>query len=412
MKISLKKTVDSCIVYLVAFFAIMRNYSMLSRDQAYGVSEQLMEMVLAVLCLFYVLFTILTGKTKIQKNKTYGILTVLIISLCSVTLHEEGAFGGILNYVFPMTAGAIFFAFQEEPEDFWRKFANIMAVMALVSLILYFAGSVLGWIAPTRRASYWYDNHYKYCNTYFGLQYEAQRAQIQIASEFEYRNCGFFIEAPMYNILLCFGFAAELSFQQTARKKVLVILGITIITTMTTTGVLFLAAMVAVYIFTLGRGNWVKSVRILLLPILALVAVFFMFSMMETKMGSATGENSVGVRVDHMLAFLKMFVDHPLLGTGYGSSDVFKMYTVYKQGYSVGLPALLGYGGIFLFLLYLVPWIRNVRYSFRYDKKQLYFGVGTFICLFLTAVIYHPIMYMTMAFQVMSNLQTRKVKQS
>jgi len=405
--ISLNKLLRNIMDYIIVLMMIFRNYSMLSRDMAYGIPEIAMDIVLVGACLIFVFIRVCEGKISVSRQSMLGTVAATVAVLFCVCIPVYNVVEGIICYAGVLIAGVLYFAFHPQPLKFWRIFVNVMTAMAIISLILFFAGTVFNIISPSRIASYEYYNQTRSCNTYFGLQYEAQASQA--LSLFKYRNCGFFIEAPMYNILLCFALAAELAFSVRVRKKVVLALVVTILTTLTTTGLVFLIVMMVTAVLSAEKGKQTQLIKVIIVPLALLLGLIAILTFIESKTSSVSGSASMSIRMDHMVSFLKMWIDHPIFGVGYKNMDVFFEYANYDQGYSVGLPALLGMYGILMFMVYMLPWIQGVFNSFRSRRCHLFFFFGTFVCFFLTAVINHPIMLLTMAFQIAGNRGRRIV---
>lgn len=402
MRKNIINSIYSILEYVIVAATILLNYSMFMRDTKYNFPESLLFLAFIAACFAFAFLRLATTKVRVLKSQLIGLFIVFVSSFLSVLVPGKNMILGIAQFTAPFTMCALFFCFSDDTKRFWNKFVNIMTIMAAVSLILYASGTVLGIISPTGVASFRYDGAYKTCNTYFHIQYEAQGIQGGELFGIRYRNTGFFIESPMYNVLLCFAMGAELSFRERARKAVVILLSITILTTIATTGIVFLIVIMIVRILISGGSRQVQTVKYMIFPLLALIAVYVMLMIVDSKQQSSSGSHSVSVRFDHAMAFLKMWLDKPLFGHGYRETETFYNYTNYDLGYSVGLPALLGKCGGVVFAVYLIPWIRNILQAFRKNKRELYFFVGTFPVLLLTAVVYQPIIFVIICFQLMN----------
>lgn len=399
MKLNVNRTVSTVLTYCIVFLVIMGNYSMLERDLVYGVSETAMAGLASFLCFVMAVLQLNNEKKRVLRRDTYTLAVVGIVTAASIIIPGINMSSALWKWLVPIVMFSCFFATGRDTPKIWVVFSNLMIVMATVSLLLYIFGTVLKIIPPSRVAYYTYFDAIRACNTYFGLQYEAQLVQ-GAGILAPYRNCGFFIEAPMFNVLLCLAFAAECSFTSRPRKWVLIILALTIISTFTTTGIMFLAIMIAVRILAVDKSAQMKMLTILIAPLVIFLLIFAILTALEMKLQTASGSDSFTIRVDHLIAFLKMWMERPLFGGGFGNVQDFYKYARYDQGFSVGLPSLLGRSGIFMFALYLVPWFQRTKYSFKYKKKELYFWVGSIFCLFMTAITYKTIMVLIFTAQL------------
>lgn len=408
LRLNIYKIIENVLGYSIVLVTIMGTYSMIERDQVYDISEILMTEILCLLCFLMSFFLLIKSYSKISKKNIRVFIFTTLISVGCVLIPGVRISAGIIKWVVPIIAFSCLFMLYKNTKRIWRIFGNVMILLASVSLILYLSGTVLHIINPTRTAVYLYNDAYRSCATYFGIQYEAQSVQGLNVLNIAYRNCGFFIEAPMFNILLCIAFAAELSFQDKPRSVALIILGVTIITTFSTTGILFLVLMAAIRIFIAGDAKKMHIVKILIVPILLLLLIYIFVITIENKTQTESGSGSYSVRMDHLIAFLKMWRDRPLFGYGFENTEDFYKYTQYKQGFSVGLPALLGRSGIFMFGIYILPWIKRVLYAVRFQKKELFFWIGTIFCLFMTAVTYKTIMILILCSQLFWKTEEEK----
>lgn len=395
--------IESLLEYLLLVIIIFGNYSMVERDTMYNISETTLSLVFCAICMLLMIIKLLQDFRKVKKANIYSVILILLISIGMVLIPRYNIDSGFFKWIIPIFACAVYFLTNKNTKIIWTKYVNVVLIFAIISLILYISGSMLHLISPTRVATFLYDQRYRTCNTYFGLQYESQAIQGTDFFSTVYRNCGIFIESPMYNIILCIAFAAELSFRKKPRKIPLVILVITILSTYSTTGVLFLVFILVLRVITAGKGRQVQTLKILILPLGLLLMFYFALSLIEAKTKSLGGSISYSVRYDHIIACLKMWIDKPLFGHGYGNTDAFYNYTKYQQGLSVGLPALLGRNGLLIFLTYFVPFLKRIIYSFRKSRKQLYFWVGTFFCFFMTASIYKTIFIFLLCSQLLWN---------
>lgn len=413
MKIK-KGFIVNILEYILASLLIIGNLSMIERDQAINISEGVLSLFLCFVCASLIVLDVLGGKKKgIKKKNTYRMIVTIIIGFGVVFTRDSNITAGLIRWIIPSFFIGLYFITTRDKTRVWLKLTDVVTVLATVSLFLYLFGSVLHIIKPTNVASYLYDSQYKYCNTYYRLLYEAQRIQGIGLFDAIYRNCGIFIEAPMYNLVLCLGLLSELSFRDKPRKPIIVILALTILTTYTTTGILCLIFIVVIRFFQRENRSLITLFKMLVLPLLLLLTIFTILSVFENKMSSISGANSYSVRLDHLMAFLKMFIDRPLLGHGYGNIDAFYNYTAYRQGYSVGLPALLGRSGILLFLCYLIPFCRCSISAFIEKEKsnEKYFWIGCFLLFFLTASVYKTIFIFLLYTQLFWNSKIhRRVK--
>lgn len=400
-KIRIKSVLILLIEYILAFVIILRTYTMFERDPYYGFSVTTTNMVLTVCCMVRILLSSSRKKLCLERSFIHRILIAAVISFLCVTVPRYNVVNGIIGFFFPLTMLIMMFAFCKNWRCILHKLSNIMFVIAIISLFFYFFGTILGAVSASGYANFRYGEVMKSCRTFYRLYYEAQRQQGTQFLQTSYRNTGIFIEAPMYNIMLCVAHAAELSFEKKHRPIVVAVLTITIISTFTTTGILYLLCVCVIFVLNSGKEKIVKALKFVAFPLVLLLICFIILEVVGNKLETVSGSNSFSVRMEHMISFFRMWMDRPLFGFGYGNEEAFYQYTSYKQGYSLGLPALLGRSGGAIFCLYFIPWISWFIKSLHGNRKELYFLIGTFVCLFLTAVIYQPVLYLIIALQLL-----------
>jgi len=380
--------VISAAEYLLVFIVIINNYTMFERDTLYGISESRMCFIFSMLCVGITVLYFIIRDLRFNVKNTSGIVLMTLFSFITTVVPGGVFIPGIVKWVVPFFTFSFVCLCQKDTKDIWIKFADVVCAIAALSLILYISGTVLHLISPSRMARFLYDSRYARANTYFNFQYEAQHVQGDSFMGIEYRNCCFFIEAPMYNLMLCIGFAAEAAFRDKPRRIVLAIIGVSILTTFSTTGILFLMLMFVIYLWNTGNTQIIKYLKLAMIPIAAIAVVVLAMKLIESKQESAAGGESFSVRLDHLIASVKMWIHNPILGYGFDNPDAFYRFAKYKQGFSVGLPAFLGRTGLPMFLLYLVPFILRVYNSMHRNRRELFFWAGTFLCFLLTASVY------------------------
>ena len=396
---NVRKFLINIIEDAIAFLLIVGNYSMIERDNAIGISEI---MLTCCVCALSILLPFFYGATIYIKKHYIGYLfAAMVLSIGMIAAPGANITLGLMKWMLPLLSFSICVMMIPDSRTIWLKFADIVYLLAVVSLFLYLFGSIFHFIQPTGTATYLYNFVYKRCDTYFRLLYEAQRIQnSSLLSIVRYRNCGIFIEAPMYNLVLCLAMVAEITFSQKPRKRVLAVLAVTILSTFSTTGLIFLVLIGFMYLLFLDAGNMIKVIKFFIIPFVFVASCYLAYYLIQSKTQSLAGANSYSIRTDHIVASLKMLMDRPLFGFGFGNSDAFYKYVGYEQGFSVGLPALLGRNGLLAFSIYIIPFINCIRVSVRKSRRDLFFLIGTFALFFMTASVYKTVFLFLVANQI------------
>ena len=386
--------------YILVLAVFVNNYTMIERDTFFHFPEFVQVLMFGFACASLILLNLLQGVSQPKAAILAGASLIILISIENTVVPGSPFIQGLLKWFMPIAACSLLCLTVKDTKEIWLRFVNVVFLFAVAALVLYIFGSILHIIPPTRQVSFLYFKEYKRCKSYFNLFYESQEMQTGMLG-IAYRNTGIFIEAPMYNLVLCIAFAAEMSFSKVPRKIVLLVLGASILSTFTSTGIIFLLLMALIYIWNSGDSKLGKVLKVGIVPA-AIVAVYIMIkSVLAEKLNSAAGSGSMSVRTDHLKASIQMFLHNPIIGYGFGNSEAFYQYTKIDQGLSIGLPALLGRNGLPIFLMYLVPFIARILDSLKREKKQLYFWVGTFFCFVVTASIYKLIFILLLCTQLL-----------
>ncbi len=345
------------------------------------------------LCRYLFLFLGLMAFTtvtylRIGRNDIFKILGLAVYLLVYVAMNYYNYSAYFRFFLLPMCVYLLYFAVDRGSNGVLQAFSNVVFILAAISLVLYVLGPLLGIISPTGRyAFHWaYDRS---CNTYFNLLYEAQNYGYSIFT----RNCGIFAEAPMYNIVLCVALSYELFLSKKTSLLKLVVLSVTVVSTLTTTGLICILLMgLLKYILDISEERGITVGKVVL-PVAVVLVIIVTLSLLEMKAGSTIGLNSTSIRSDHLSACLKVFFNHPFFGVGFNNEDAVLAFSQYKVGISVGLAYLLATGGIFLTLPYIVISVNIVMATLaKKDYGYLAFFITYLILFFLTAITYRPLM--------------------
>ena len=293
------------------------------------------------------------GKT-IAYIKLYFVILPLLLILTSSYMSEE----------------------RESVSHLFIKFSNIVAVIAIISLFFWFLGSTLELIPSTAIIPNSWGGD-RFIPTYFGIYFETQEgAAYKIGSMI--RNSGIFNEAPMYNMILCTALSIELFLRPTIYIKRLILITLTIITTISTTGLIF---MFVVYTIK-GCNGFASRYRlqmILLLPILLLASLFVMNCILENK--KEVGEGSYSSRSRDIVKCFEVGLEHPINGIGIMHAN--KATTTDNFGYSNSLFGTFAHGGLYFLFLYLIPlFLIPFFVGLKYGDYQLSIIIFCYFLLF------------------------------
>ena len=286
------------------------------------------------------------------------------------------------------------------------KYSNVIMIIAVISLVIWLLGSVLQIIHSTALVPYEWGGRVNHVSTYWGIYFETQSSSLlgmQI-----WRNSGIFNEAPMYNMVLCTAFAIEYFIRPIKSKIRLWILVITILTTQTTTGQLFLIAIGAWLIYSQIAYRR-RALLLIMVPILLYGSYWATDRLMDNKVKTG-GDVSVNDRTEDILICLEVGMEHPLLGIGLVAANGEQVLWEGKEfGFSNSLFAVFARGGLYGLSLYIIA-LLLIPYCF-YRKYKDSRWLLTMLCFFFVfSITNSSAKYLTFLFLAwgLSNIDLKK----
>ncbi len=268
------------------------------------------------------------------------------------------------------------------------RFVIVICVLAVISLWFWTLGEVLEIIEPNGYVTITWGN-FSTVKGYYGVHFAFQRDTTFFPNADLYRNSSIFSEAPMFNLWLNIALAIELFLKPKASKARCLILVATILTTLSVTGILFLVLCVVLRMLEfLKRMNRVQRcvyilVSVVLIPAMAVLVLQSMALKTDTK--------SYEIRLSDYVAGIKLWMDHPVFGSGFGNLKSLHAYVTEigagVAGFSNSVTAVLGTGGIWMALLYYIPHLAIVVPGCTGSKKIACFGV-CMLYLFVTTIFF------------------------
>lgn len=239
-------------------------------------------------------------------------------------------------------------------KKFILKFSDIVCLFALASVILYVLGTILH-VVPGQTATYEWAKVMKTSTHYFYLMFEAQTTEMFGMTLI--RNCGIFCEAPSYAVPLIIGLFLETFLRDNMSKKRVVILLITIVTSWSTKAISIALVVIALKMyadiyFSKNRPSGVVQLMKLIMPVLLVFVASIALNIVGDKIDTASGF----MRLDNIYTGWKAFMANPFFGVGFENETELNRYASYMTssgGLAMGIPVLLGEGGLYLFSFYL-----------------------------------------------------------
>ena len=221
---------------------------------------------------------------------------------------------------------------------------------------------------------------------YYYVYYEVQQAPSSFRRYLDYRNCGIFCEGPAYAFMLSLAILIETYFRKSPNRKRLIILWITMLSTLTSSTILFISLFVALRWYLSDKKG--RKIRTLLIPIMLLLFIYLIIVILETK----TNRNSVMIRIGGYKGAFDALLSRPIFGYGYDYDT-----TLFGAGITDSLSDVIVRGGFIFTLYYLFPFImylvktfkrmtvNNKTYDVSEDKNFALFLWATYV--FITTVL-------------------------
>lgn len=284
------------------------------------------------------------------------------------------------------------------------KYSNVMVIIAVASLVMWFLCSILQVVPATSFFPYEWGSSIDFIPTYWGVYFETQ--SIAPLGEKIWRNTGIFNEGPMYNMALCVAFIIEYFIQPFRSKTKLWILAIAIFTTLTTTGQFFLMGIGIWSVFN-RMGRRYRILLLLVVPILLYFGYVVAGTLLANKKATG-GEDSMNLRTEDITWCMEAGMEHPMLGVGLTLREGESLWHGKTLGRSNSLFAVFARGGLFVLILYigallLIPYL----YYRKYKDPKWFYAMFCFFLVFTVTVSF--LNYLTLLFIAwgMSNINLK-----
>lgn len=377
--------ISSVIDIILMFFLIISTNSIyVNIEDGYSFNNYITILIFVSFVCKIILFKI----SKEIFNKILILLGVYysIVILISIINFSKFTINNILYYFinFPLLLVIILLLREQNKLQAWLiNVINITALLAVISLFFWILVSNFNVISPTDYLiNKWSDGGVVV--SYYNMYFETQK--IEIMDNVIVRNSGVFAEAPMWNLILSIALMIQTLFLRRNDYKTLILV-LTILSTVSTTGVYIIGLIIA-YKIIFEVSGWKKYITLILVPILVLGLSFIWENKSETA--------SASIRFDDYKAGIQAWFDNIFFGSGFlNGLRVIESYmdtTIRANlGYSNSLFVILAQGGIILFILYLLPMfliLLNRKYS--YDLK---FFVFLLLVILSTAIFIDTYMF-------------------
>lgn len=275
------------------------------------------------------------------------------------------------------------FLIEENLNDTMKKMTNILFFIAIISLFFWINGSLL---KITHATGTWITDWgtYKAINSYYNIYFETQSIVVSGIGSI-IRNSAIFVEAPMCSFMFTIALCTELFLKEKTNKFRCLIFIISIISTISTTGITIMLLGLSLKFINNQKENLKNDKLLVFIKIIMIIfAIIIFFIIIEKLINVKMSSHSGMSRLSDFKNGFKAWLDNPIFGYGFGSRGLLFEYGNY--GYSNSIIPILTQGGLYLLLPYLISIIMAIRINLKYDFKKFSFYFLFLIMFVLTIV--------------------------
>lgn len=333
-----------------------------------------------------------TLKSNVSHRKVVNLMFIIVIVTIYISFHyviKPYAFESMFKFLILIVSILIYHYLCENYDnrnELIYKYQNLICIIAFVSVVFWFFGSLLGKVHPSSIVhSSWTSsgaNTVKEVASYYGLYFETQNIQF-LGSFNVIRNTAIFTEGPMSSFHFVLALLIELFLRDRMSLKKVIFLILSVITTFGTIGII--TAMLAITFKTIlvitskalvdntRKSTW-GYIKIFLIPVIIIVAIVTIQLLVETRIRTRSGST----RIDDFAAGYQAWRANPIFGNGYGNARSYQQYMSpfrkTNDGFSNSIMLVLVYGGVYLLVPYLYAGITTIRNCIKKkDSKLLVF---------------------------------------
>ncbi|MDB6243564.1 O-antigen ligase family protein [Lactobacillus amylovorus] len=363
---NIKKNVTNLLAYLIAAIFIYNCNSIWSTVPSLRRLINISYVILICISFIYILLSLNSqSRNNILKlgEITLGILIYLLVYCLFTPTPDKVIRIGIVVILFIWMVGI---NNNKTVPPILLKYKNLMVIIAGISLIFWLFGSLLHLIFPNGYIlSNWsaFNGIALPVPNYHNLYFEAQNMNSNF-NNFP-RNTAIFTEAPMSSLNFSLALLIEIFFTSSLNKwsklqKSILILAL--ITTISTTGYLFLIFIFCIRLFQSKKIDTHRNLILIILPIIVIIGSLLIITLLNQKFNLDSGSSSI--RLDDYKVGLAAWIDHPLFGIGIQNSNLLIQYMgnwrTFNTGFSNSLMDLLSGGGLYLTVGYFLCFGRGI----------------------------------------------------
>ncbi len=357
------------------------------------------------------------GEIRLYSRQMIGAVGLVLYSVVYLCFCQEEISAANFSYLYTLGLPGLYLLFSQLHQrgkllELIRKLNVVITALAVISLYYWIFGVMLKWFYPNMYTCITWGR-FGWIYGYDGLHFEVQLDTTFFPDQLIYRNSGIFAEAPMFNLWLNIALAIEIFLRERISKFRVIILVVTVITTMSVTGIIFIALVVVLYLVlhyrsigTFQRGFLIALSVVFILPVLVMIISYSMQLKVDTE--------SYQMRLSDYASGVKLWLQYPIFGSGYGNLQTLMEYTYSPDGilgFSNSLTAVLGTGGLWMSVLVYIPHFGAIFTRWSGDKKLSLFALCV-LFLFCSTAYFGRYIFVVLLAVDMAFLQRPKTEQN
>lgn len=363
--------------YVIAFFIILNTQSVFSAsiDKNYNLK------ILLVIFLVFRIGTLIVSNSIVYNKLILFISIWTSYILVFIIINPVNISDFFTKFYIILILLVIYFTLSSN-KNIMRIYPNIIFILAIISLFFWVFGSLLNILHPTGTMHIFWGNE-RFAGSYFNLYFQWQN-DIPILGKYIYRNIGIFGEGPMYSLNLSIAFLLDYLINEDRSKFRYIVYIITIISTISTTGILLvsLAVTYKLVFSNMSRSNLTKVI------VIAPVAIFFLYFISNKLISQKLETASGSTRMDDYIAGFKAWRIHPIFGSGFNNIELRQQFSSSVRlsrsatGFTNSIMSVLINGGLYFFATYLYTFYYWIKKGIA--NRNITVAIYLIIYLFLT----------------------------
>lgn len=389
--------------YLWALVVVLNGNSVYHANAAKD--YHLLELCL-VLTVALLLVNWFVGRIRVTAKSAITAVGIMLYSVVYISARQASMSVMDFAMLFSCSLPVLYLLFIELQKqgllmELIHKIVDVVFVLAVISLFFWIFGTILEVIQPNM-ATYINWGYSKRIMGYHGIHFQIQLDTTFFKEEYIHRNSGIFAEAPMFNLWLNIALAIEVFLKRKASRLTVAVLVVTVFTTMSVTGILFLALCVLLWAIrgyreqsAFGKRVIIATMLLVMIPLMAILISYSLVMKSDTR--------SYDMRLSDYTAGVQLWWDYPIFGGGYANLRALQQYSYTPNGvlgFSNSVSAVLGTGGLWIALLFYIPHFGILSSRWTRSKKISCFGLCYLFLFCTTAYFGRFVAVMMIAFEI------------